>query len=40
MTANSKIWLTNINMGDYATIKYLTHAFPDLNKRVKLMPKI
>ena len=34
--ANSKTWFTNINMGGaYATVKYLTHAFPDLYKRVK-----
>ena len=25
--------------GVYATVKYLTHAFPDLYERVKLMVK-
>ena len=26
--------------GAYATVKYLTHALPDLYKRVKLMMKV
>ena len=26
-------------MGAYATVKYLTHAFPDLYKKVKLNGK-
>ena len=27
-------------MGAYGTFKYLTHAFPDLHKRVKITAKV